>query len=70
MANVTLGIGGMTGNYLAGVLKDLTGTFLWIYVAIAVSAAILALLSLILPREGEDVAECEPAMSGVADAAN
>ncbi|WP_119460407.1 MFS transporter [Rhodospirillaceae bacterium SYSU D60014] len=70
VANVTLGIGGMTGNYLAGMLKNLTDTFLWIYVAIAVSAVILGLLSIILPREGEDVAEREPAMPGVTDVVN
>jgi MFS family permease len=55
VANVTLGIGGMTGNYLAGVLKNLTGTFMWIYVAVAVSAVVLAILSIILPHEGQDL---------------
>ncbi|GGK49542.1 MFS transporter [Salinarimonas ramus] len=52
VANVTLGVGGMVGNYFFGVLADVTGTFVWIYVAIAASAVLLGILSVVLPTEG------------------
>jgi MFS family permease len=51
VANITLGIGGMIGNYMGGIVRDLTGTFVWIYAAVAVSAVLLALVSLLLPPE-------------------
>ena len=51
VANITLGVGGMVGNYLAGIQKSLSDTFVWNYVAIAVSALLLGLLTLILPNE-------------------
>jgi predicted MFS family arabinose efflux permease len=51
VANVTLGIGGIVGNYAAGLLQSFAGTFVWIYVAIAVIAAGLAVLSVVLPKE-------------------
>lgn len=52
LANVTQGLGGMSGNYLAGILKNATGGFVWIYIAIAASTVVLGTLSLALPREG------------------
>lgn len=54
IANVTLGIGGMVGNYAFGLVASLTGTFTWIYVAIALAAGLLAILSMVLPAEGAD----------------
>lgn len=53
IANVTLGLGGMLGNFLGGWSKTFSGTFLWVYVAIAGTAILLAILSMILPREGK-----------------
>ncbi|WP_052341105.1 MFS transporter [Salinarimonas rosea] len=52
VANVTLGVGGMVGNYVFGVVANVTGTFVWIYVAIAATAVVLAILSVVLPTEG------------------
>ncbi|MEU0159788.1 MFS transporter [Streptomyces sp. NPDC006261] len=52
VTNVTQGIGGIAGNYTAGFLKNVTGDFMWYYVVIAVTAVVLALLTLQLPREG------------------
>ncbi|HSP24339.1 MAG TPA: MFS transporter [Saliniramus sp.] len=52
VANVTLGIGGMVGNYVFGVVASVTGTFVWVYIAIAAAALLLALLSIMLPAEG------------------
>ncbi|WP_372422244.1 MFS transporter [Salinarimonas chemoclinalis] len=52
VANVTLGVGGMVGNYVFGVVANVTGTFVWIYVTIAATAVVLAILSVVLPTEG------------------
>ncbi|MBH0247472.1 MFS transporter [Streptomyces cavourensis] len=52
ITNVTQGLGGIAGNYTAGFLKNVTGDFMWYYVVIAVTAVVLALLTLQLPREG------------------
>jgi predicted MFS family arabinose efflux permease len=62
VANVTLGIGGMSGNYLASLLKNLTDSFVWIYAAIAIAAGLLGLLAFLLPRESKDSRECESAL--------
>ncbi|WP_366553655.1 MFS transporter [Aquibaculum sediminis] len=53
IANVTLGLGGVIGNYLGGIVKDATGTFIWVYVAVAVTGVLLGLLALSLPRESD-----------------
>ena len=55
VANVTLGIGGMIGNYMGGIAADLTGTFVWIYAAVAVSMVVLTLVSLLLPPEVRNI---------------
>jgi MFS family permease len=55
VANVTLGIGGMIGNYMGGIVTDLTGTFVWIYAAVAASMVVLTLISLLLPPEVKNV---------------
>ncbi|MCX2733041.1 MFS transporter [Saccharopolyspora sp. NFXS83] len=52
VTNVTQGVGGIAGNYLAGALKNLTGGFMWYYVVIAVTTVVLGILTLQLPREG------------------
>lgn len=51
VANVTLGLGGMAGNFIGGWSKTATGTFIWVYVAIAAIAVLLAVLSFLLPSE-------------------
>lgn len=58
VANVALGLGGMLGNVLAGWSRMGTGTFVWIYLAVAATALVLAALSAALPaeREGEGTA--------------
>ncbi|MER7027838.1 MULTISPECIES: MFS transporter [Streptomyces] len=52
VTNVTQGVGGILGNYTAGLLKNLTGSFMWYYVVIAVATVVLGTLTLRLPREG------------------
>ncbi len=52
VTNVTQGVGGIVGNYTAGFLKNVTGDFMWYYVVVAVTAVILGVLTLQLPREG------------------
>ena len=51
MANITHGIGGISGNFLGGWLKDTAGSFQWLYGLIVVSLVILILLTLFLPGE-------------------
>ncbi|WP_433855442.1 MFS transporter [Streptomyces kronopolitis] len=52
VTNVTQGVGGILGNYTAGFLKNLTGSFMWYYVVIAAATVVLGVLTLRLPREG------------------
>lgn len=66
VANVTLGIGGMVGNAMFGFVASLTGTFTWIYVAIALAASLLAILSMVLPAEGGGERRAAPAPQGCA----
>lgn len=54
IANVTLGVGGMAGNYAGGMLESLTGSFVWIYVMIGLTAILLALLASRLPSESTE----------------
>lgn len=51
MANVTLGLGGMFGNFLGGWSRTETGSFVWIYLAVGAVAILLAMLSFSLPGE-------------------
>lgn len=53
VANVTLGLGGMAGNFLGGWSRTATGTFVWIYVAVGAIALLLGPLSFLLPSERE-----------------
>jgi hypothetical protein len=50
-------LGGMSGNYLASQLKILTDSFVWIYAAIAIAAALLGLLTVLLPRDRKHQSE-------------
>lgn len=52
IANVTLGVGGICGNFGAGLLKNVTGSFVEIYVVVAILAIGLIGASLMLPGEG------------------
>lgn len=56
IANFTQGLGGVIGNFLAGVTGTVTGSFLGVYVAIGISALVLVYLTLSLPRETQPVA--------------
>lgn len=51
MANIVHGAGGITGNFLGGWLKDNTGTFQWLYGAIACTLVVLIIFTLFLPNE-------------------
>lgn len=51
VANVTLGIGGVCGNYLGGALKEATGSFALLYFGVAAVCSILIVLSIWLPPE-------------------
>ena len=68
VTNVTQGVGGIAGNYLAGALKNLTGGFMWYYVVIAVTTVVLGFLTLQLPREGSVSDTAEPARPDVPEA--
>jgi hypothetical protein len=50
IANIMQGVGGMIGNYCAGLLASVSGTFVGVYVAIGVVAVLLGGLTLRLPR--------------------
>ncbi|MBB1246309.1 MFS transporter [Streptomyces durbertensis] len=52
VTNVTQGVGGIAGNYVAGLLKNTTGSFMWYYAVIAVATVVLMVLTLRLPPEG------------------
>lgn len=51
IANVTLGVGSMLGNFLGGWSKAAFGTFLWIYVAIFTVAIASIMVTWLLPDE-------------------
>jgi predicted MFS family arabinose efflux permease len=51
IANIMQGVGGMLGNYCAGVLASLSGSFVAVYAVIAGVAVLLAGLTLCLPNE-------------------
>jgi predicted MFS family arabinose efflux permease len=52
LANVALGLGGMTGNAAFGALAEAAGGFTPVYLAIAGLSAVLGLLCALLPAEG------------------
>ncbi|MFP3848452.1 MFS transporter [Pseudomonas sp. W5-01] len=51
IANIMQGIGGMLGNYCAGLLASLSGSFVAVYGVIAGVAVVLAVLTACLPNE-------------------
>ncbi len=51
IGNVALGFGSMTGDFFSGLLKTISGTFMWTYVGTATIAVIIVLLSRMLPDE-------------------
>ena len=51
IANIMQGVGGMLGNYCAGLLASLSGSFVAVYAVIAGVAVSLAGLTLCLPNE-------------------
>jgi MFS family permease len=63
IANVTQGIGGIAGNYLAGIIASTTGSFLWFYVVIAAGTVVLGFLTTRLPPEGSPEARIGPTTS-------
>ncbi|PHX39185.1 hypothetical protein AO263_13550 [Pseudomonas sp. NZIPFR-PS5] len=51
IANIMQGVGGMLGNYCAGLLASLSGSFVAVYGVIAGVAVVLAVLTACLPNE-------------------
>ncbi len=51
IANIMQGVGGMLGNYCAGLLASLSGSFVAVYGVIAGVAVVLAVLTVCLPNE-------------------
>jgi predicted MFS family arabinose efflux permease len=48
VANVTLGVGGVLGNFLAGASQTYFQSLIWIYVVVAALAVLLSILALSL----------------------
>jgi MFS family permease len=51
VANIMQGVGGMLGNYCAGLLASVSGSFVAVYAVIAGVAVVLAVLTICLPNE-------------------
>ncbi|MGD9368799.1 MAG: hypothetical protein PVH87_24060 [Desulfobacteraceae bacterium] len=51
IGNVTQGLGSMLGNFIGGWSKSVFGTFMWIYVSIALIAMLTIAMSWMLPNE-------------------
>jgi predicted MFS family arabinose efflux permease len=51
IANIMQGVGGMLGNYCAGLLASMSGSFVAVYGVIAGVAVVLAVLTVCLPNE-------------------
>lgn len=51
IANIMQGVGGMLGNYCAGLLASMSGSFVAVYSVIAGVAVVLAVLTACLPNE-------------------
>lgn len=50
IANVLIGLGGMCGNFIGGLSKDMAGTFAPVYLAIALLLLLQLLMTAILPK--------------------
>jgi MFS family permease len=59
VANILQGVGGMIGNFCAGLLASFSGSFVTVYAVIGLVALVLAILTLRLPREGDEVLQGE-----------
>ncbi len=68
VANIIQGTGGMLGNYLAGWLASVSGSFIGVYIAIAVVALLLGALTLRLPKEGDGEGRSAEPKGGVVGA--
>jgi predicted MFS family arabinose efflux permease len=55
VANILQGVGGMIGNFCAGLLASFNGSFVGVYAVIGVVALLMAGVTLRLPREGQGV---------------
>lgn len=65
IANVTLGLGSMLGNFIGGWSKTFFGTFFWTYVAISAFATLSAVITWLLPNErsvSTPAKNCNPAI--------
>lgn len=51
IANVLHGVGGISGNFLGGWIKDKSGTFWWLYLLIIGVLVCLIVISFMLPKE-------------------
>jgi predicted MFS family arabinose efflux permease len=51
MGNVLLGLGGMAGNYFAGLSREYTGSFETTYWIVLAAAAATLILSLVMRNE-------------------
>jgi MFS family permease len=64
VANIMQGVGGMIGNYCAGLMASTSGTFVGVYGAIVAVAVLLGVLTLRLPK-AEDEERRERSVSRV-----
>jgi predicted MFS family arabinose efflux permease len=55
VANILQGVGGMIGNFCAGLLASFNGSFVGVYAVIGLVALVMAGVALRLPREGQEV---------------
>lgn len=62
LTNIALGLGGIGGNLAGGLVKEVSGSFVGSYAAMAVAATVAAGLCLLLPVPGSR-------FSGLVDAA-
>lgn len=65
IANVTLGIGGMVGNTAGGWVKTFSGTFLWVYLGVAIAALLACVITVALQPESQPVATGDVEMGRV-----
>ncbi len=63
VANIMQGIGGMIGNFCAGLLASFEGSLVGVYMGIGLVAVLLAVLTLRLPKEGREVQYLESTVS-------
>ncbi|MFJ3486337.1 nitrate/nitrite transporter [Pseudomonas sp. NPDC090202] len=64
IANILQGVGGMLGNFCAGLLAEFNASFVGVYMVIGMIAVLCGLLTTRLPREAQEVMQSEAAMTG------